>query len=255
MCASFSTSILAASYVSPALSAAFFLARTSSETSSSVSLTLGPTRTTSGTHGAPDASSIPPAPPESRRRMRVTISSIAALEGAHTITWRGGVSASDRPSESHRSVKLAGAPAAARTPSIPVPGWRNQGAALASSCATPSPPSGAVVGARASPSGGGGGGSVLGPGARAVVPSCEVSNTERMPRIVLVFPVPGGPWMSVMPRPVSDMRMARSCERSKRSSIARISSADGRSDEAGGLRVCAFPGARSSSHRLRSRIE
>ena len=45
-----------------------------------------------------------------------------------------------------------------------------------------------------------------------------------MPKIVRVFPVPGGPWISVTPRPRRAVRIARSCDSSYAPSIARSSS-------------------------------
>ena len=116
---------------------------------------------------------------------------------------------------------------------------RNHGEAAASSAARRS------AGSSAGASGG---------GAALSRPSAEASSTERMPRMVAVLPVPGGPWMSEMPRPHSDARMAASCEGLYAASIARSSAAGGCSD-CGAVSFAVLPGESSAGASASSRTE
>ena len=85
-------------------SACRFFASVSRATSISVSLIFGPTRTTVGRNDSPRSLSIPGPVCCSRRE---TISSMAALDGAHTSTCFGGASASARPRWISRSMASA----------------------------------------------------------------------------------------------------------------------------------------------------
>ena len=75
-----------------------------------------------------------------------------------------------------------------------------------------------------------------------------------MPNMVLVLPVPGGPWMSVTPRPHRHVRIAASCDGLCVALIAGHSDG-GFCSRGGGALPSRLPGARSMDASVSSRSE
>ena len=82
----------------------------------------------------------------------------------------------------------------------------------------------------------------------------DARRTERMPNMVLVLPVPGGPWMSVTPRPHRQVRIASSCDGLCVDSMA-LSSVGGGWSDGGGAEPSVPPGASRRWERASSRSE
>mmetsp|Transcript_2879 Transcript_2879/g.8656 ORF Transcript_2879/g.8656 Transcript_2879/m.8656 type:complete len:210 (+) Transcript_2879:1513-2142(+) len=208
---------------------------------------------------------MPPEP--SRISKRETISSVAALDGAHTSTCLGGSSTVVLPSCTHMSDSLArgkgcgGSPVGARAAADgALPRATNEveveeevavgavGASMGASARWPSHGDAAAKHCRVLEA-------ELRAGRAKEVGCCVAllgddeaadRSTDSMPRMVFVFPVPGGPWINVMPRPQSALRIAASCDGLCCVSIACSSTAEGSRDGGACMEPSAPTGVSSS---------